>query len=151
MIVGDAWARLAAARVGRLGTVGQDGTAHVVPCCFAVDDLVAYSAVDDKPKASRSLRRLANVEAFPTATLLVDHYDEDWRRLWWVRASGPARVLTEPHAAEHRRAVRLLLAKYPQYFTHALDAGVLAISLQEWRSWKGGNAPGPGAVGTRSR
>ena len=112
--------------------------AHVVPCCFVVDELVAYSAVDDKPKRTRSLRRLADVSASGTATLLVDHYDEDWEQLWWVRAGGSARVLVDVGSVEHRRAVRLLLAKYPQYLTHALDGPVLMIELSEWRSWSAG-------------
>jgi PPOX class probable F420-dependent enzyme len=121
--------------VGRLGTVGVGPSAHVVPCCFALDELVAYSAVDDKPKRTRALRRLDDVSSYGTATLLVDYYDEDWEQLWWVRAGGPAHVVVDADAAEHRRAVRLLLAKYPQYLTHALDGPVLAIELNQWRSW----------------
>jgi PPOX class probable F420-dependent enzyme len=81
------------------------------------------------------LRRLDDVSSYGTATLLVDYYDEDWEQLWWVRVSGPAHVVVDADATEHRRAVRLLLAKYPQYLTHALDGPVLAIELSEWRSW----------------
>jgi PPOX class probable F420-dependent enzyme len=121
--------------VARLGTVGAGLAVHVVPCCFAVDELIAYSAVDDKPKRTRSLRRLADVGEYGTATLLVDYYVEDWEQLWWVRAGGPAHVVDDLASAEHRRAVRLLLAKYPQYLTHALDGPVLVIELSQWRSW----------------
>lgn len=142
--VPDAAARFRAARVGRLGTVGA-AAPHLVPCCFAVDEavdeavdgsvqrLVAYSAVDDKPKRNVRLQRLADVAGHPYATLLVDHYDEDWSALWWIRVSGPARVITE--GAEHLRAVELLRGKYQQYAAHALTGPVLAIELQEWRTW----------------
>jgi PPOX class probable F420-dependent enzyme len=91
--------------------------------------------VDDKPKRTRSLRRLDDVSSYGTATLLVDYYDEDWEQLWWVRAGGPAHVVVDAGAAEHQRAVRLLLAKYPQYQNHALDGPVLVIELNQWRSW----------------
>jgi PPOX class probable F420-dependent enzyme len=131
--VPDAWARLAASRVAHLATVGRDGSPHVVPCCLAVDDLVAYSAVDDKPKRTVRLQRLADIAAHPVATLLVDEYDEDWSRLWWVRVSGPAREIAA--GDEHDRAVALLRAKYPQYATHRLEGPVLAVGLERWRSW----------------
>jgi PPOX class probable F420-dependent enzyme len=131
-VVPDATVRLGRARVGRLATVGSEAP-HVVPCCFAVDGPVAYSAVDDKPKRSSRLQRLADVGANPVATLLVDHYDEDWSTLWWIRVSGPARVIEE--GPEHARAVGLLRAKYPQYRVHRLTGPVLAIELQQWRTW----------------
>jgi PPOX class probable F420-dependent enzyme len=132
-VVPDAWYRLAAAPVARLGTFGPGGLPRIVPCCLAVDELVAYSAVDDKPKRSVRLHRLADVARHPLATLLVDCYDDDWAKLWWVRAGGGAREVGE--GAEHDRAVRLLLSKYPQYESHQLDGPVLAIRLERWRSW----------------
>jgi PPOX class probable F420-dependent enzyme len=131
--VDDVWSRFGKARVARLGTVSRDSRAQLVPCCFALDDLVAYSAVDDKPKRTRRLSRLTDVAHNPHATLLVDHYDEDWSTLWWVRAAGPARIVEDQ--AEHDRAVALLLAKYTQYFTHRLDGAVLAVDLDRWRVW----------------
>jgi PPOX class probable F420-dependent enzyme len=130
--VPDAAARFSQARVARLATVGSDAP-HVVPCCFAVDGPVAYSAVDDKPKRSARLQRLADVASHPVATLLVDHYDEDWSALWWIRVSGHARVITA--GPEHDHAVRLLRAKYPQYQEHGLTGPILAIGLQQWRTW----------------
>jgi PPOX class probable F420-dependent enzyme len=136
--VADAWGRVAVARVARLATVGPDNTPHVVPCCFALDDLVAYSAVDDKPKRTARLRRLADVEDRPVATLLIDEYDEDWTRLWWIRVGGPASVIKS--GPVHDRAIRLLLGKYPQYFGHRLDGPVLAVELINWRTWEAGQA-----------
>ena len=41
--------------------------------------------------------------------MLVDHYEDDWSKLWWVRLRGTARIVEDP------RAVELLPAKYPQY------------------------------------
>ena len=61
---------------------------HLVPITFAVDGDALYSAVDAKPKSTRALRRLANIAANPAVSVLVDHYDDDWTRLWWARADG---------------------------------------------------------------
>ena len=81
-----------------------------MPVCFAVDGDRIVSVVDHKPKATTSLRRLDNVRAHPAVSLLVDHYDDDWTRLWWVRVDGTATVRDD--GPEHESAVDLLAAKY---------------------------------------
>jgi PPOX class probable F420-dependent enzyme len=126
-------ALLAGARVARLATAEADGRAHLVPVCFALEGARLYSAVDHKPKRSRDLRRLRNVRERPWATLLVDHYEEDWSRLWWVRIRGPAEVLPEGAGAE--RARDLLVARYAQYRERRPDGPVLAVTAEEWRGW----------------
>jgi PPOX class probable F420-dependent enzyme len=140
-------ARVAAARVGRLGTVRADGGAHVVPCCFALlegTDTVV-SAVDGKPKSTLALQRLANVRANPTASLLVDHYDDDWTTLWWVRVDATARILKSGASCE--RALDVLCAKYDQYRRIRPPGPVLALTIREWRGWSA--RPDEGADGWR--
>jgi len=122
------------ARLARLATADRDGRPHVVPVVFAVDGDTIYSAVDAKPKRTTALKRLANVRANPAVAMLVDHYDEDWSRLWWVRADGTGRVLT-PEAAEAQRAVTLLAARYAQYAGSAPAGPVLAIDVDRWTGW----------------
>jgi PPOX class probable F420-dependent enzyme len=125
--------RVAEARVARLGTVTAGGRPHLVPCCFALVGDTVYSAVDTKPKSTLALRRLANVRANGRATLLVDHYAEDWSALWWVRADGVARVVDEDE--ERDGALRSLAAKYPQYRRRPPPGPVLAIDVTGWRGW----------------
>jgi PPOX class probable F420-dependent enzyme len=131
--------RLAGARVARLATVRPDGRPHLVPCCFALDGETLYSAVDAKPKTTLALQRLENLAAHPAASLVVDHYEEDWSALWWVRVDGPARVLPPggdgPGAAEYRAASDLLAAKYPQYHHRPPPGPVVAIDIVTWRAW----------------
>lgn len=127
--------RVAVARVARLATLEPDGRAHLVPICFALERDTLYSAVDGKPKRSRDLRRLRNVRERPVATVLVDHYEEDWERLWWARLRGPARVL-EAGGAEEARAIALLVEKYPQYRRARPFGPVLAVALDERRGWE---------------
>jgi PPOX class probable F420-dependent enzyme len=125
--------RVGAARVARLATVTPEGRPHVVPCCFVLEGDTIYSAVDGKPKSTLALRRLANVEANPAASLVVDHYEDDWSRLWWVRVDGMARVVVDP--TEQAAALTLLGGKYEQYLETPPPGPVLAIDVTGWRAW----------------
>jgi PPOX class probable F420-dependent enzyme len=126
-------ARLTGARVARLATTDPDGRPHLVPIVFAVEGDTLYSAVDRKPKRSTKLRRIENARARPDVTILFDHYDEDWRQLWWLRARGRARVLDD--GAERAHALALLQEKYPQYRSEPPDGPVLAVDITDVRSW----------------
>jgi PPOX class probable F420-dependent enzyme len=123
--------RVREARVGRLGTVRRDGRPHLVPVCFVLVGDVVYSAVDHKPKRSVRLRRLANLRANPAACLLVDGYDEDWARLWWVRVDGTGQVLEAPPD----EALAALAAKYPQYAAHTPAGPTIALTVDRWSGW----------------
>ncbi len=123
-----------AARVARLATADGQGRPHLVPLVFACRDDVVVSAVDHKPKQTTALRRLRNIEVNSQVSLLVDHYDEDWSQLWWVRADGRARVLT---GAEADEPVRWLAAKYDQYLARPPAGPVIRVDVTGWRGWAG--------------
>jgi PPOX class probable F420-dependent enzyme len=125
--------RLTTARVARLATTDPDGRPHLVPIVFALDGDTLYSAVDRKPKRSQKLRRIENARASADVTLLVDHYEEDWGRLWWIRLRGRARVLDDGDERDH--ALALLREKYPQYSSEPPDGPVLAVDVTEVRDW----------------
>ncbi len=127
--------RFAAAKVARLATVTPDGPPHLVPIVFAVAESTVYTAVDGKPKTTQSLRRLANIEANPRVSILVDHYDDDWSQLWWVRADGIAEIHHDGSVCE--RGYEVLRAKYPQYQYVPLDGAVIAVQVDQWSSWGG--------------
>jgi len=120
---------VAAVPVARLATVGRDGRPHVVPICFVLDGETLYTAVDEKPKRTRRLKRLENIEANPHVEVLIDHYEDDWSELWWVRLRGTARIVEDP------RAVDLLVAKYPQYAERRPEGPVIAIDVEERSEW----------------
>lgn len=129
-------ALLAGARVARLAVAGADGPPLVIPVCFALEGDVVYHAVDDKPKATRNVARIARLETDPRATLLADHYDDaDWTALWWVRAEGRARILRDPHGAEAQRAIGLLAARYAQYRAQRPAGPVIALDVERLTGW----------------
>jgi PPOX class probable F420-dependent enzyme len=128
----EARRRAGTARVARLGSLTPDGRLHLVPICFALDGGTLYTAIDEKPKRSVRPQRLENVAAFPDVCVLVDGWDEDWSRLWWVRLRGRARILE--NGAEREQALMLLRGKYAQYESHELGA-VIAVELDELRGW----------------
>jgi PPOX class probable F420-dependent enzyme len=134
--------RLTAARVASLATTDPDGRPHLVPIVFALEGETLYSAVDRKPKRSRTLRRIENARVRPDVTILVDHYEEEWGRLWWIRLRGRARVLDE--GEERSRALALLVEKYPQYRAEPPDGPVLAVDVTEVRDWAASAAGRPG-------
>jgi PPOX class probable F420-dependent enzyme len=125
--------KVAGSRVARLATTDPDGRPHLVPIVFALRGDTLYTAVDAKPKRSRTLRRIENARERPDVSVLVDRYDEDWTRLWWVRLRGRARVLDAGDEAE--RALALLTAKYEQYRDAGPTPPVLALDVEEWREW----------------
>ena len=122
--------RVSEARVARLATVGLDGQPHVVPIVFALDGDTLYSAVDEKPKRTRRLQRLRDIEANPRVEVLLDGYDEDWTRLWWVKLRGTARVVDR-----HDRAVELLQTKYEQYRAEPPGGPFVVIEIDRRVNW----------------
>jgi PPOX class probable F420-dependent enzyme len=128
----EARARFAAARVARLATVGPDAVPHLVPVTFALAGDTVLFAVDAKPKTTTALRRLRNITANPNVTFLVDHYEEDWERLWWVRADGSATILEQAAAGD---AVATLRAKYPHYARQPPTGPVVGTAVTSWRGW----------------
>jgi PPOX class probable F420-dependent enzyme len=125
--------RVAAARVARLGTVDPTYGVHLVPITFTVVGEAILTAVDHKPKVSRRLRRVENIERNHHVTLLVDHYEDDWTRLWWCRLSGAARVIYQ--GPEFDRSVEALTARYEQYRDVAPAGPVIRIGVTDWTGW----------------
>ena len=121
------------ARVGRLATADRLGRPHVVPFCFAVMDDVIVTAVDQKPKTTTALRRLANVADNAAVSIIVDEYREDWSELWWVRIDGGAHVIDS--GPRYEDALDVLAEKYPQYRADRPRGPVIVIEPAAVRSW----------------
>ncbi len=129
----EARERFASARIARLASVRPDGAPHVVPVVFVLDGDTIWLVIDEKPKRHRRLQRLTNIAGEPRVSLLVDAYEEDWTRLWWVRADGRARFVDD--GPELERAVRLLRERYPQEPERPPPGPAIAVTVERWASW----------------
>ena len=136
MTAEEARRRFAQARVARLATLAPGGP-RLVPITFALAEEVIWSAVDDvKPKRTRALARLEHIAADPRVSVLADHYEDDWRALWWVRADGRARVL-ERDDPEARAGLEALAGRYEPYRERPPAGPLIAIAVARWSGWSG--------------
>lgn len=131
---GDVLSRAAHSRVARLATTGTDLQPHLVPVTFAlIGEGRLVTAVDQKPKSTLQLRRLDTIAQNPSVCVLWDHYSDDWEQLWWVRADGQARIVTD--ADTRREAISALTARYRQYEQQPPLGPVIMITLSTWTGW----------------
>jgi PPOX class probable F420-dependent enzyme len=124
------------ARVAHLASADASGKPHVIPICFVFDGKQFFSPIDEKPKraAPTKLKRLKNIAENPNVALVIDRYDEDWRKLAYVLIFGTARVLRSGKI--HRYAVNLLRKKYQQYRRMALDERpMIVIAPKKITAW----------------
>lgn len=132
-------AKLDEARVARFATLDAKRGPHIVPICFTYDGKFFYTAIDRKPKrvAAERLARLQNIRAVPQVAILIDKYNEDWTRLWYILIRGNARLIPTSAFKERASAIRRLRAKYLQYVGSMLadDAPIIRITPERITSW----------------
>jgi len=127
--------------VARLATLGPDGSPFQVPIVFARVGDCLWSPVDGKAKSGGELARVRNLRARPRVSVLLDEYDADWRRLWWISLEARGEVV-QPEAPEgdarFQAALEALRGKYPQYAEVPLVSEpptLLALRWQRAVSW----------------
>jgi PPOX class probable F420-dependent enzyme len=122
-----------------MATSTKMGLPQVVPICFAFDGRCIYTAIDNKPKHAETmkLRRVVNIMNNPDVSIIVDRYDEDWRKLRFVMVRGRARILRS--GREHDRGLCLLRKKYCQYHDMNLDSRpiirIIPTKITSWQYW----------------
>lgn len=135
----DVHALLREQRIGQLATADRTGAPHLVPLCFVYDGQTIYSALDHKPKrrTGYAMKRIQNILENPQVAFLIQHYEEDWQRLYYVMVRGTATVLED--GAERQRACELLEAKYAQYRARQLSVQgglvikITPVKIHHWR------------------
>ena len=100
--------------VARLATVNENNQPHLVPIVFVAHEGVLWSPIDGKRKQMVELQRIRNLRGNANFSLILDQYDSDWKKLWWVRMDGHSKIHTvvDQTAAQVTAALR---EKYPQY------------------------------------
>lgn len=131
----EALARLASSPIARLATIRPDGGPHLVPVTFALAGDQIVHMIDHKPKSTLRLQRVVNIEANPRVSVLVDHYNDDWARLWWVRVDGSAQVVEA--GANWDLALDSLTSKYHHYQDRPPQGPAVFISIEKVTGWVG--------------
>lgn len=129
----DALAAMAGSRVAHLATTTPRGDPHVVAVTFAMTREAVVTMIDHKPKTTSRLQRVINLERHPRASILVDHYVEDWTSLWWVRVDGPVELETEGVSWEASK--RALADKYRQYRERPPQGTAIVIAIDRVTWW----------------
>lgn len=75
---------------------------HLVPVVLVSEGNHIYLPIDGKRKKPGRLKRMSNIERHPEVAILVDHYEEDWSQLWWVRVDAIASIVPLPTAARNK-------------------------------------------------
>jgi PPOX class probable F420-dependent enzyme len=131
--------KLRRARIAHLATVDPSGTPHVVPVCFTFDGLAFYTALDRKAKqvAPEKLARVRNIRANPEVALIIDRYDEDWTRLWYILVRGKADLLVASERKLCAKVIRQLRHKYRQYAAGMLadNAAIIRVTARQITIW----------------
>ncbi len=102
-----------------------------MPVVFAVEGHQVIIPVDTvKPKRTLRLQRLQNLTADPRFSLLVEHFDEDWSKLWWVRLAGRAST-----RSPSPRDLALLADRHRQYRNAGAVVETIVLSADTLTGW----------------
>jgi PPOX class probable F420-dependent enzyme len=130
------------ARVARLATVDSECKPHLIPVVFVFDNHCYFIPIDEKTKRSRpeKLKRAKNIQQNPNVTLLIDEYNEDWTKLYFIMIQGKASIvgkeLEQNEMLLLEKAHKLLSDKYVQYQKIGIGEYVIMIIPQKVITWK---------------
>src|ERR687883_1590439 len=85
------------AKVARLATVDIKCTPYLVPVVFVLDNdhNCYFIPIDEKTKRARpeNLKRVKNIQENPNVVLLIDEYNEDLTRLYFIMILRNASII----------------------------------------------------------
>jgi PPOX class probable F420-dependent enzyme len=132
------------ARIARLSTVDdKHHMPHIVPVVFVFDDNYYYIPIDKKRKKQdpEKLKRVRNIQENPNVALLIDEYNEDWRKLVFVMIQGKANLLKQGEEQDNNnnqileKVHKLLYQKYSQYKDIGVGQNCIRIHPQKVILW----------------
>lgn len=131
------------ARVARLATVDSECKPHLIPVVFVFDNYCYFIPIDEKTKRSRpeKLKRAKNIQQNSNVTLLIDDYNENWRKLYFIMIQGKATIIGGKKLEQNElllleKAHKLLSDKYLQYQKIGIGEYVIMIIPQKVITWK---------------
>ena len=127
----ECWSLMCEATHGVLATAHAERGVDAVPVVFIVDGTWIVIPIDTvKAKTTTRLQRLKNIVVDARVVVLVEHYDDDWTELWWVRANG--RAVEAPVTDAWLAA---FAAKYPDYDAPGAIKSVILMTANSVTGW----------------
>ena len=126
------------AKVARLATVDQKSYPYVVPVVFVFHENLFFIPLDEKIKTvnPRKLKRVKNIEKNPNVTLLIDKYQNDWKKLFFLMIHGKATVIDGKNSKLMDKIHKLFISKYPQYKKIGIGNSCITINPTKVTFWK---------------
>ncbi len=123
---------MAAARHGVLATLHPVRGVDAVPVVFAFVGSQLVVPLDTvKAKRPGDLRRAQNIATDDRCVLLVEQYQEDWSKLWWVRLHAHATVTVPSPDGQGA-----LAARYPVYAAPGSIERTIILTPSAWYGWQ---------------
>ena len=136
------------ARIARLATVDSECKPHLVPVVFAFDGEYYYIPIDAKTKQEPSkpekLKRVKNIQTNPNIALLIDEYNEDWTKLYFIMIQGRALLISNKKGVQQNelllieKAHKVLSEKFHHYQKIGIGEYVIMIYPQKIITWNNG-------------
>jgi PPOX class probable F420-dependent enzyme len=130
-------------RIGHLATASANLQPYLTPVVFVIEQKSIFIPLDDKPKttATRELKRVKNITENPRVSFLVDHYEEDWKNLWFVMLIGYATLIHQKgkYQTTKKQIIRIrsmLVEKYSQYTKIGIGNLYIKIRIDKSIYWK---------------
>ncbi len=126
------------ARIGHLATVDSNLQPYLTPVVFVLHRGNIDIPLDDKPKkvSTKELKRVKNIQENPKIAFLIDNYDEEWKKLWFVMIKGTAKICDKSEEQQVRTLQRILVEKYPQYSEVGTGNTYIKIRIQKVIYWQ---------------
>lgn|SRR5690242_6691054 len=131
------------AKVARLATVDSEHKPHLIPVVFAFDNDSYFIPIDEKTKRFKpeNLKRTKNIQQNSDVALLIDEYNDDWTKLYFVMIQGKASIIGGKKLEQNElslleKAHKLLIDKYLQYQKIGIGEYVIVIIPQKVITWK---------------
>ncbi|MGC1928483.1 MAG: hypothetical protein WA667_05870, partial [Candidatus Nitrosopolaris sp.] len=102
-----------------------------------------FIPIDEKTKRSKpeNLKRTKNIQQNPNVALLIDEYNEDWTKLYFIMIQGKASIIGGKELERNElllleKAHKLLCDKYVQYQKIGIGKYIIMIIPQKVITWK---------------
>ncbi|MCH7967161.1 MAG: pyridoxamine 5'-phosphate oxidase family protein [Thaumarchaeota archaeon] len=129
------------AKVARLATVDQKSNPYVIPVVFVFHKNSFFIPLDEKTKSvnPKKMKRVKNIEKNPNVCLLIDQYQNNWKKLFFLMIHGTATIIDDKKGKILSEVHKLLISKYSQYKKTGIGNFCIKINPKRITHWQYSN------------